>query len=121
MTKMILTAEDSPSVRQAISLTLMGAGYTVLEAADGQDALRKASETKIDMLLTDINMPVMDGIELIKHIRAVHDYRFIPIITLTTESQIDKKDEGRKAGATGWIVKPFKPEKLLEVIRKVLK
>jgi two-component system chemotaxis response regulator CheY len=120
MSKTILTVDDSSSVRQMVSFTLKEAGYEVVEAKDGQDALDKL-KGQIDMIITDLNMPNMDGIELIKKVRADSNYKFIPIVMLTTESQASKKQEGKSAGATGWIVKPFKPPQLLGVIQKVLK
>ena len=121
MGKLILTADDSASMRQMVSFTLKGAGYEVLEAVDGKDGLEKAKAKNIDMVITDLNMPHMDGIQMIREIRALPKYKFIPIILLTTESQDEKKMQGKAAGATGWIVKPFKPEQLLAVIKKVLK
>lgn len=120
MSKVILTADDSSSVRQMVSFTLKGAGYDVVEAIDGKDALAKAKANGVHMVVTDLNMPNMNGIELIKALRAEPKYRFIPIVMLTTESQEAKKQEGKSAGATGWIVKPFKPDQLLAVIKKVL-
>lgn len=120
MPKLIMTADDSASVRQMVSFTLKQAGHEVVEAIDGQDALQKLKGSKVHMLITDLNMPNMDGIELIKQVRSSPQYRFIPIIMLTTESQDSKKQEGKAAGATGWIVKPFKPEQLLGVVKKVL-
>ena len=95
-------------------------GYDVIEAVDGQDALTKLAAKKVDMLLTDLNMPKLDGIGLIKGVRASTLNKFIPIVMLTTESQDSKKAEGKSAGATGWIVKPFKPEQLIAVVKKVL-
>lgn len=121
MAKVIMTAEDSRSVRQAVTLILEQAGYRVVAAVDGVDALERLRDQRIDMLLTDLNMPRMDGYELIRQVRALKEYRFIPIVTLTTETQLKKKIEGKKAGATGWIVKPFKPDKLIAVIKKVLR
>lgn len=121
MSKVIMTADDSSSVRQMVSFTLKQAGYEVIEAVDGEDAAAKAAERKIDMLITDLNMPRLDGIELIKKVRANPLYKFIPIIMLTTESQPEMKQKGKAAGATGWLVKPFKPEQLLGIIRKVLR
>ncbi len=121
MAKMIMTADDSASIRQMVSFTLKDAGYEVVEAVDGKDALNKLDDVKINMLITDLNMPNMDGIELIKQVRAIPEFKFIPIIMLTTESQAGKKQEGKSAGATGWIVKPFKPEQLIAVIKKVLR
>lgn len=120
MSKTILTVDDSASIRQMVSFTLRQAGYQVIEASDGKDALSKLAGTTVHMALTDLNMPNMDGIELIRQLRANPAYKFIPIIMLTTESQIEKKQEGKAAGATGWIVKPFKPEQLLAVVKKVL-
>ena len=120
MSKVIMTVDDSASVRQMVAFTLKGAGYTVVEAVDGKDALAKLPSTKIDMMITDLNMPNLDGIGLIKEVRAIPAYKFIPIVMLTTESQDTKKQEGKSAGATGWIVKPFKPDQLLAVIKKVL-
>ena len=121
MAKLIMTADDSASVRQMVAFTLKQNGYEVVEAVDGQDALSKLSAKKVDMLLTDLNMPKMDGIGLIKGIRAGSLNKFIPIVMLTTESQASRKEEGKAAGATGWIVKPFKPEQLLAVTKKLLR
>lgn len=115
-----MTADDSASVRQMVSFTLKQNGYDVVEAVDGKDALTKLSSQKVDMLITDLNMPNMDGLGLIRGVRAGILNKFIPIIMLTTESQDSKKGEGKAAGATGWIVKPFKPEQLIAVIKKVL-
>jgi len=120
MSKVIMTADDSASIRQMVSFTLKQAGYQVIEAVDGKDALAKLNGTSVHMLLTDLNMPNMDGLELIRNVRANPAYKFIPIVMLTTESQVEKKQEGKMAGATGWIVKPFKPEQLLAVVKKVL-
>lgn len=121
MSKVIMTADDSTSIRQMVGFTLKQAGYEVIAAVDGQDAVNKLAGTGIDMLITDLNMPNMDGFELIKQVRAMPRFKFIPIIMLTTESQADMKQKGKAAGATGWIVKPFKPEQLLAVIKKVLR
>jgi two-component system, chemotaxis family, chemotaxis protein CheY len=120
MAKVIMTADDSASMRQMISFTLKDAGYEVVEARDGVDALGKLRTSAVQMLLTDLNMPNMDGIELIRQVRTQAQYRFLPIIMLTTESQTSKKQEGKAAGATGWIVKPFKPEQLVAVVKKLL-
>ena len=120
MTKCIMTVDDSVSVRQMVSFTLKNAGYETIEASDGKDALSKLNGSGINMIVTDLNMPNLDGIGLIKEIRAKSEYKFIPIIMLTTESQDNKKQEGKSAGATGWIVKPFKPDQLLAVVKKVL-
>jgi len=120
MGKTIMTVDDSTSVRQMVNFTLREAGYQVVEAVDGRDAMSKLSGATIHMMITDLNMPNMDGIELIRQVRANPSYKFIPIIMLTTESQTEKKQEGKAAGATGWIVKPFKPDQLLAVVKKVL-
>lgn len=120
MNKKILTADDSPSIRQMVTFTLSGAGYDVIESVDGKDALAKLS-ADVGLVITDLNMPNMDGIELIKAVRAIPQYKYIPILLLTTESQDKKKQEGKAAGATGWIVKPFKPEDLVGVVKKVFK
>lgn len=121
MAKSIMTVDDSASIRQMVSFTLENAGFSVLEAVDGEDALEKLNKNAVNMLFVDLNMPKMDGIELIRRVRANPQYKFVPIIMLTTESQASKKQAGKEAGATGWIVKPFKPEQLLNVIRKVLR
>jgi two-component system chemotaxis response regulator CheY len=120
MGKTIITVDDSASVRQMVSFTLRNAGYEVIEAVDGKDAVSKLAGAAVHMMITDLNMPNMDGIELIRHVRADAGHKFIPIIMLTTESQGMKKQQGKDAGATGWIVKPFKPDQLLAVVRKVI-
>jgi two-component system chemotaxis response regulator CheY len=120
MAKVIMTADDSASIRQMVTFTLKQSGYEVVQAVDGRDALQQLGGRKVDMLITDLNMPNLDGIGLIKGARALPACKFIPIIMLTTESQDTKKQEGKAAGATGWIVKPFKPEQLLAVVKKVL-
>ncbi|NJC89321.1 MAG: response regulator [Desulfuromonas sp.] len=119
MGKRVMAVDDSATVRQVLHMTLEGAGYEVVEAIDGKDALDKLGRTSVDMMVTDLNMPNMDGIDLIKHVRQSPGNRFMPIIMLTTESQPEKKQEGKAAGASGWIVKPFKPEQLLAVIRMI--
>ncbi len=121
MAKRIITVDDAASVRQLVSFTLNKEGYDVIEACDGKDAVAKLANTQVDMVVTDLNMPEMNGIELIKHLRADARFRFIPIIMLTTESQAGTKQEGKAAGATGWIVKPFQPEQLINVVKKVLR
>ncbi len=120
MSKRIMTVDDSATVRQMLAFTLQDAGYEVVEAADGAEALEKLGREPVHMLITDLNMPKLDGIDLIRQVRKNPANRFMPIIMLTTESQETKKQEGKSAGATGWIVKPFKPEQLLAVVRKVL-
>ena len=116
----ILAVDDSTSMRQMVSFTLKGAGYDVVEAVDGVDALTKAQAKKFDLVVTDVNMPNKDGISLIKDLRQLSGYKFIPMLMLTTESGSDKKMQGKAAGATGWIVKPFNPDQLLKTINKVL-
>ncbi len=115
-----MTADDSASVRQMVAFTLKQNGYDVIEAVDGSDALAKLASQKVDMLITDLNMPNLDGIGLIKGVRGGSLNRMIPIIMLTTESQDSRKSEGKAAGATGWIIKPFKPEQLVGVVKKVI-
>jgi len=116
----ILAVDDSASMRQMVSFTLKGAGHDVQEACDGVEALKAAQAGSFDLVLTDINMPNMDGVTLIKELRALPAYKFTPMLTLTTESGAEKKSEGKQAGATGWIVKPFSPDQLLATIKKVL-
>jgi two-component system, chemotaxis family, chemotaxis protein CheY len=120
MNKTIITVDDSASVRQMVSFTLKDAGFGVIEAKDGQDALAKMSGREIHLVITDLNMPALDGLGLIKVLRNMPAFKFIPIIMLTTESQMEKKQAGKFAGATGWIVKPFQPEQLIAVVKKVL-
>ena len=116
----ILTVDDSASMRQMVTFTLKSAGHNVVEATDGVDALEKAKHEIFNLVITDVNMPNMDGIALTKELRALTDYKYIPILTLTTESGSQKKLEGKNAGATGWIIKPFNPDQLLSTIKKVL-
>lgn len=116
----ILAVDDSASMRQMVSFTLKGAGYDVTEATDGDEALKIAKSNSFNLVITDINMPNMDGITLTKELRALPSYKFIPILTLTTEASADKKMAGKQAGATGWIVKPFNPDQLLATVKKVL-
>lgn len=115
----ILTVDDSATIRQMVAFSLRSAGYDVVEAKDGQDALSKAGRP-LAMVITDLNMPMLDGIELIKALRAHPTARYVPIVVLTTESETAKKQQARAAGATAWIVKPFRPEQLLAVVGKVL-
>lgn len=119
MSKLILTVDDSKTMRDMVAFTLKGAGFDVLEAVDGQDALSKVAGKRIDVVITDINMPVMDGITLVKELRGQADFKATPILMLTTETDDGKRQQGKAAGATGWIVKPFDPEKLLQVVNKV--
>ena len=120
MGKSILAVDDSTSMRQMVSFTLKRAGYDVAEAEDGQKALDIAKTREFDMVLSDVNMPVMDGIQLIKELRQLPTFKFTPILMLTTESGTAKKMEGKQAGATGWIVKPFNPDQLLGTVKRVL-
>ncbi len=116
-----LVVDDSPTMRQMVAFTLTNAGFQVIEAEHGKDAVKKvAGGPKIDIVVTDLNMPEMDGISLIKELRKMTSFKFTPILMLTTESAADKKQAGKEAGATGWIVKPFNPELILKVIAKVL-
>lgn len=119
MSKKILAVDDSKTMREMVSFTLKGAGYEVVEAEDGQAALNMLTGTKVDAVITDLNMPNMNGFDLIRNLRANPVYKFTPILMLTTEGDDAKKQEGKAAGATGWIVKPFNPDKLVEVVKKV--
>lgn len=119
--KRILAVDDSASMRQMVVFTLKKAGYEVVDAKDGVEALEIAKKQSFDAIISDVNMPNMDGITLIRHLRAEPAYKFTPMLMLTTESGTDKKHEGRAAGATGWIVKPFNPDQLLAVIQKVIR
>ncbi len=116
----VLAVDDSASIRNMIAFVLEKAGYDVVVAEDGQEALEYARQHTVDVVLTDINMPNLDGIDLIKELRALPNYKFVPMLVLTTESATDKKMEGKAAGATGWIVKPFDPAQLVSTIQKVL-
>ena len=115
-----MTVDDSTSMRQMVKATLISAGYDVVEAADGQEALEYARENSVDLVITDVNMPRMDGITLVSELRQLPAYRLTPVLLLTTESSQDKKMEGKKAGATGWIVKPFNPAQLLATLSRLL-
>ncbi len=120
MAKIIIAVDDSTSIRQMVAFTLKSAGYSVIEAVDGQDGLDKIKSQTVDLVLTDQNMPRMDGLTLIKTLRGMPQYSATPILMLTTESSDDMKTQGKAVGATGWIVKPFDPHKLLEVVKKVI-
>ena len=121
MTKRILTVDDSKTIRDMLRFTLTGADFDVVQAEDGVDGLRVlAANPDVDVIITDINMPNMDGFTFIEHVRQDAAHKSTPVLVLTTESGADKKARARQAGATGWIVKPFDPNKLLDVIRKVL-
>jgi two-component system chemotaxis response regulator CheY len=115
-----MIVDDSASLRQVVSIALKGAGYDVLEAADGQDALGKLTGQKVHLIISDVNMPNMDGISFVKNVRQKPDYRFTPIIMLTTESQEDRKAEGQAAGARAWVVKPFQPAQMLNAVSKLI-
>jgi two-component system chemotaxis response regulator CheY len=116
----ILLVDDSVSMREMVGFTLKGAGYAVSQAEDGVEALKFAQGNTVELVITDINMPNMDGITLIRELRALPAYKFIPILTLTTENSAEKKQLGKIAGATGWIVKPFDPDHLLSTVKRVL-
>jgi two-component system, chemotaxis family, chemotaxis protein CheY len=120
MPRSIMIVDDAASMRGLIAMTLKREGYEVIEASDGRDALTKLTARKVDLIVSDLNMPNMDGIELIKAVKAVNQLRFIPIVMLTTESQEKKKQEGQQAGAKAWIVKPFKPDVLVGVVKKII-
>jgi two-component system chemotaxis response regulator CheY len=120
MAKTILAVDDSSSLRQMVAFSLKAAGYQVVEAVDGQDGLDKAKLQTVDLVLTDQNMPRMDGLALIKLLRALPSYQKVPILMLTTESSDEMKSKGRAAGANGWLVKPFDPQRLIEVVKKVI-
>lgn len=120
MKKRILAVDDSPSVRQMVKLTLTGAGYEIVEASDGAEGLSKAKATTLDMVVTDLNMPVMNGLGLIRELRKLPAYRGVPILFLTTESDPEMKQQAKAAGATGWITKPFQQDQLVAIVKKVL-
>ncbi len=119
MTKTLLAVDDSKTMREMVAFTLKEAGYNVLQAEDGKHALSVLSENKVDAIITDLNMPNMNGFDLIRAVRAAGEHKFVPILMLTTEGDDAKKQEGKAAGATGWIVKPFNPQKLIDVVKKV--
>ncbi|MEJ2183400.1 MAG: response regulator [Nitrospirota bacterium] len=121
MQRMILIVDDSASMRQLMAFTLQDAGYGVLEAADGMDAVQKAREASVDLVITDLHMPEMDGFGLIEALKGLPEYRYKPIIMLTTESAESKKHQGKLLGASGWIVKPFTPEQLVRVVEKFVR
>ena len=121
MAKTILIVDDASSMRGLIAMTLKNSGYETIEGCDGRDGFEKLKKAaKVDLIITDLNMPNMDGIEMIKSIKALPQAKFIPIIMLTTESQDEKKEQGRQAGAKAWIVKPFKPDVLIGAIKKII-
>ncbi|SCC91104.1 Response regulator receiver protein [Thiomonas sp. X19] len=120
MAKTILIVDDSASLRQVVNIALASAGYEVIEACDGVDALTKLDGRKIHLIISDVNMPNMDGIALVKEVKQKPDYKFTPIIMLTTESQEDKKAQGQAAGARAWVVKPFQPAQMLAAVSKLI-
>ncbi|PJJ99352.1 response regulator [Lysobacteraceae bacterium NML91-0213] len=120
MSARILVVDDSASMRQMVSFALTSAGYAVEEAEDGQVALGRAQSARFNAVITDVNMPNMDGIALIRELRQLPDYKFTPLLMLTTESSADRKADGRAAGATGWLVKPFDPDQLVATVRRVV-
>lgn len=120
MGKTVLIVDDSESIREVVSFTLENEGFTVLTGVDGKDATKFLDGQKIDLIITDLHMPVMNGIEFIKVVRSSAAYKMVPILFLTTESQIEKKMEAKDAGATGWIIKPFVPAKLIAATNKVI-
>lgn len=119
MAKTIMIVDDSASMRQVVGIALKGAGYEVLEGRDGKDALTKLTGQKVHLIISDVNMPNMDGISFVKEVKQRAAYKFTPIIMLTTESDESKKREGQAAGARAWVVKPFKPEQLLAAVQKL--
>jgi two-component system chemotaxis response regulator CheY len=121
MAKSVLIVDDSTSMRQMVSFTMKEAGFDVIEGGNGQEALNHVEGKSVNLVITDLNMPVMDGMTLIRALRAKPEFKFTPILMLTTESQQEKKLEGKAAGATGWIVKPFNPDQLLQVVQKVVR
>jgi two-component system chemotaxis response regulator CheY len=120
MAKTILIVDDSVGIRQIVSFTVKSAGYDVIEGVDGVDALTKLNGQKVHLIICDLNMPNMDGISFVKEVKKMDDYKFVPIIMLTTESQISRKLEGHAAGAKAWVVKPFLPEQMLNAVSKLI-
>ncbi|WP_347986752.1 response regulator [Methylomonas sp. AM2-LC] len=120
MAKTILIVDDSASVRQVVKIALTGAGYDVIEGVDGKDALSKLTGQKVHLIISDVNMPNMDGITFVKEVKQLAAYKFTPIIMLTTESQEGKKQEGQAAGAKAWVVKPFQPAQMLAAVSKLI-
>ncbi|MBC3301158.1 two-component system, chemotaxis family, response regulator CheY [Pseudomonas cedrina] len=120
MAKNVLVVDDSSSVRQVVGIALKSAGYDVIEASDGRDALNKLTGQKVHLIISDVNMPNMDGITFVKEVKKLANYKFTPIIMLTTESQESKKAEGQAAGAKAWVVKPFQPAQMLAAVSKLI-
>jgi len=119
MAKLIMVVDDSASMRRVVSIALKGAGYDVVEGCDGKDALSKLTGQKVHMIISDVNMPVMDGIAFLKAVKEMPAYKFTPVIMLTTESAEEKKREGQAAGARAWVVKPFQPEQLVNAVQRL--
>ena len=119
MTKTIMIVDDSASIRTVVGIALRGEGYQVLEAKDGQDAINKLFGQKIHLIISDVNMPIMDGITFVKNVKQMPAYRFTPIVMLTTESDESKKRQGQEAGAKAWVVKPFKPEQMVSAVQRL--
>lgn len=120
MAKTIMIVDDSPSLRQVVNIALKGAGYDVIEACDGKDAISKLDGKKINLIISDVNMPIMGGIDMVKEIKQMAQYKFTPIIMLTTESQDKMKQVGKEAGVKAWVVKPFKPDQMLNAVGKLI-
>ncbi|WP_375753729.1 response regulator [Vibrio sp. HN007] len=120
MTKTILVVDDSDSLREVVSIALSEAGYKVLEARDGKDGLSKLNGSRIHLIISDVNMPIMNGIDFVKNVKQIPIYKFTPIIMLTTENQKNLMDEGKKAGAKAWMIKPFKPDQILQAVSKLI-
>ena len=120
MAKTIMIVDDSASIRQVVGIALRSAGYDVLEGSDGKDALARLTGQKVHLIISDVNMPNMDGISFVKAVKQLPNYKFTPVIMLTTESQEAKKAEGQAAGAKAWVVKPFKPEQMLAAVEKLV-
>lgn len=120
MAKTIMIVDDSTSLRQVVAIALKGAGYDTIEACDGKDAISKMTGQKIHLIISDVNMPNMDGITFVKNVKQMASYKFTPIIMLTTESQDEKKKEGQAAGAKAWVVKPFQPQQMLDAVSKLI-
>jgi two-component system chemotaxis response regulator CheY len=119
MAKLIMVVDDSASMRRVVGIALKGAGYDVIEGCDGKDALAKLTGQKVHMIISDVNMPVMDGIAFLKAVKQMAAYKFTPVIMLTTESAEEKKREGQAAGARAWVVKPFQPEQLVNAVQRL--
>lgn len=120
MAKTIMIVDDSASLRQVVSIALTGAGYDVIEACDGKDGISKLDGKKINLIVSDVNMPNMDGLTMVKQIKQMPNYKFVPVIMLTTESKDEMKQAGKEAGVKAWVVKPFKPDQMLNAVSKLI-